>query len=206
MSRQVTAEGRLIVFEGPDGVGKSTLAAALTARFRESGVPSDLMTFPGREPGTLGSLVYRVHHEPGQFGIGTVDPTSLQLLHIAAHIDAIKGRIRPALAAGRTVILDRFWWSTWVYGIESGVPRDSLRAMIDLEKEHWEGNDPDVMFLIQRETPFRVEHDAVRFRRLSDLYLDLVDNTPDQDVYLIKNEGSVDSETARLWEVIHGAQ
>ncbi len=92
--------GCLIVFEGPDGVGKTTLAKALVKELIRRGTRCDYFSFPGRDPGTLGRLVYEVHHDPGKFGIHHIDPTSLQVLHIAAHLDAIRGRLLPALEEG----------------------------------------------------------------------------------------------------------
>ena len=93
------AQGRLIVFEGLDGVGKSTLAQHLTSRLREVGIPCRFLAFPGRESGTLGRLVYDLHHDAPRLGVSDVNSTSLQVLHIAAHIDAIEGEILPALLA-----------------------------------------------------------------------------------------------------------
>ena len=55
--------GRLIVFEGADKVGKTTLIEEFTSRLRESGVSSDHLAFPGKQPGTLGRLVYDLHHD-----------------------------------------------------------------------------------------------------------------------------------------------
>lgn len=150
-------KGRLYVFEGADGCGKSTLADGFTRRLVADGVPAELISFPGRESGTLGWHVYQLHHDPAAFGIVSLAPVSLQLLHVAAHLDAIERRIRPALAAGRTVVLDRFWWSTWVYGRVSGAAVGTLEAMIALERAHWADDLPDAIFLIGRRAPLRVE-------------------------------------------------
>lgn len=141
--------GRLIVFEGPDGSGKTELSGRLVKFLRKSGKSCAYFSFPGNEPGTLGHLVYKLHHQPKAFGIKKIDPTSLQLLHLASHLEAINKKILPALAAGRDVVLDRYWWSLWVYGSVSGVAPSVLMWMVDIEKEHW-GNILPKVFLIER--------------------------------------------------------
>lgn len=143
----MTDRGRLIVLEGCDNVGKSTLADALSAQLNSAGRSAEVLSFPGQEPGSLGRWVYDFHHAPEA---KSVNSTSLQLLHIAAHIDCIESRIKPLLAAGTDVILDRYWWSTMVYGIVGGVSRQQLNQMIAVEKEEWGTDLPTCVFLIHR--------------------------------------------------------
>ena len=143
-------QGRLIVFEGPDGVGKSTLSYALAKALTDMNIPCKHLAFPGNEAGTLGHLVYDLHHDTDAFGLHAITPTSLQALHIAAHLDVIEQRILPALRKGLCVVLDRFWWSTWVYGNVGGVDRASLDAMIRLELLQWNDIRPDVVFVVER--------------------------------------------------------
>lgn len=200
--------GRLIVFEGPDGVGKTTLAQALVGELNRRGTRCEYFSFPGRDPGTLGRLVYEVHHNPDKFSLHHVNPTSLQVLHIAAHLDAIKGRILPALEEGRSVILDRFWWSTFVYGIVEGVDRDSLDAMIALELESWADAKPTVAFLVTRKRPLRIEGSDERWRELRAAYEDLGrEQASHHPVETVHNEASIDESldfTLRVLEREHG--
>ena len=143
-------QGRLIVLEGPDGVGKTTLARALAGRLRSMGIACDQLSFPGREEGSIGSLVYRAHHETVAHGPDAISGVGLQALHVAAHLDEIERRILPALGGGRWVILDRFWWSTWVYGRQGAADCETLEALIGAELVRWRDIRPDGLFLIDR--------------------------------------------------------
>lgn len=146
----VYRNARLIVFEGPDDSGKTTLSHALVKHLNRQGIACDYFAFPGGEPGTLGKLVHNLHHDPRRMGVESLTPTSLQLLHIAAHVDAIESKILASLRIGRTVVLDRFWWSTWVYGRVTGVTDSSLKAMIRSEVLVWGKTRPAIIFLITR--------------------------------------------------------
>jgi thymidylate kinase len=195
--------GHLIVFEGPDSVGKTALAKALVEELTRRGTRCDYFSFPGRDPGTLGRLVYDVHHYPDEFGIHHIDPTSLQLLHIAAHLDSIKGCLLPALEEGCTVILDRFWWSTLVYGIVDGVDRYSLDAMIALELESWTGAQPTVAFLVTRQSPFRTEDSDERWQELRAAYENLgQEQASHHPIETIRNEASLDEALALTVQVL----
>lgn len=149
--------GELVVFEGADGVGKSELVNLFSSWLAKAGYVTDVLSFPGKEEGTLGRLVYELHARPGQFDVRTLTPASLQALHIAAHLDAIERRILPSLKSGRTVVLDRFWWSTYVYGTASGVNRLVLERMIATEKAAWGSVKPWVVFVVDRAAPLRPE-------------------------------------------------
>lgn len=165
--------GALFVFEGHDGAGKTSLARALTEKLNALNVPAQYAAFPGNEPGTLGECVYRIHHnQPGTL-VNSLSPASLQLLHIASHIDNIETRILPALKRGITVVLDRFWWSTWVYGVITGVNRKLLRSIINTEEICWGNALPSAVFLVERRTkedppPRHVQHLQEEYRQLAE--------------------------------------
>jgi dTMP kinase len=142
--------GKLIVLEGPDGVGKTTLAHDLVSLLEKKGIQSIYVSFPGREQGGLGKLVYDLHHNPAIAERASINPVSNQLLHVAAHIEVIDSVIRPALVGGCWVVLDRYWWSTWVYGKINNVSESALDSMVSIELEHWRSITPEVVYLLSR--------------------------------------------------------
>ena len=80
--------GQLFIFEGPDGTGKTTLSLRLVEWLTSQGHHSRYVSSPGRIEGSLGELVYNLHHSPEQYGLHGITPATKQLLHVAAHIDA----------------------------------------------------------------------------------------------------------------------
>jgi thymidylate kinase len=188
--------GKLIVFEGPDGVGKSTLSRALAKKLTEANIHCENLAFPGREEGTIGRLVYDLSRRPDAFGLGKLTSASWQALHIAAHLDAIEQRILPALNEGRWVILDRFWWSTWVYGNASGVERHSLDAMIRVERLQWNGVKPAVVFMIDRSGDFSQVQARDQLRKG---YHSLLEKEQSRyPIQTIHNDASVDESVNQL--------
>src|SRR5215510_14775272 len=184
--------GQLYVFEGPDGVGKSELSRRFAEQLAESGMDCEHLAFPGQDTGTLGKHVYELHHDAQRYNIAYLSPTSLQLLHVAAHIDTIENRIIPALNAGRTIVLDRFWWSTIVYGIVSGISHHTLDARIGLELTVWGSMQPTALFLIRRSHPVRPEP-MDQWRQWRDIYGRLAaEQAKKYPVYLIYNDGPIE--------------
>lgn len=191
---------QLFVFEGPDGVGKTTLARQFAARLCTQGIPSTYLSFPGAETGTLGKHVYDLHHNSGAVGVRDIHPASLQLLHVAAHIDTIETAIRPLLAQGQTIVLDRYWWSTWVYGTAAGLSESSLQAMLAIEASHWADVVPTKLFLIRRPAASHAEngengHLAAAYDRLA------ARERHRYPVEVIENGGSVEQALRQLLQV-----
>jgi thymidylate kinase len=141
----------LVVFEGPDEMGKTTLAKTLVDDLRKEGNSVVYRALPGIQTGTLGQLVYQLHHDDRSLGLARpIHPAGQQMLHIAAHLDAIEQDILPQLGRGASVVLDRFWWSTWAYGAAAGLKQDLLDKMVDVEVTLWGSVVPDALFLVRR--------------------------------------------------------
>jgi thymidylate kinase len=205
MSRNTPA-GRLIVFEGPDGVGKSTISAEFVRELSAQGQRAELLTFPGREAGTLGHLVYGIHHEAERFGVRSVTAAAKQTLHIAAHLDAIERLILPTLRKGTTVVLDRFWWSTLVYGIVGGTDRKILEALIGVERLLWGSVLPDVVLLLRRDAPIDRDEPLPRWLSLRDEYDRLAKQ--ERSVYpvaVVENAGTLSETLAQVRHVLESS-
>lgn len=183
--------GSLFVLEGPDGIGKTTIASALAEELRMQDKEVELLSFPGKETGTLGLHVYELHHEPEKFNINSLDPVALQTLHIAAHIDLIGRKILPLLTDGKIVILDRYWWSTVVYGRNFGIPEAFLESMVALEEVAWNGIRPKTVFLIDGKEPFRKELSLTKWKRLRNCYRQYVIESNAYNVEVINNSGDI---------------
>ncbi|TBD04822.1 hypothetical protein ELH21_10700 [Rhizobium leguminosarum] len=186
-----TMAGKLLIFEGPDGVGKSSIVHELKQRLpRDS---SEFLSFPGRDDGTLGKAIYRIHHAPEEFGIAGMSPLAKQALHVAAHIDVIETRIRPWIVAGKNVVLDRFWWSTLVYGSVSGGDQTALKQLVSAEETVWGDIKPAAAFLVDRDSPIdREGEDLSGWQRLREEYAQLaVVESGKYSVVKISNMGSL---------------
>ena len=117
------ARGRLIVLEGPEGVGKSTQHRLLVERLGARG--RDVVSF--REPGgtPAGDVIRQLLLDPAS----DIVPAAEALLYIASRAQLVEREIKPALARGATVILDRFFLATYAYqGWGRGLPADELSA------------------------------------------------------------------------------
>lgn len=194
----------LVVLEGPDGVGKTTLSLALCRSLREAGCQAEMFAFPGAAPGSLGQLVYSLHHEAQIYGVSEKPGVAaLQLLHVAAHVDEVAKRVAPALERGGVVVLDRYWWSTAVYGRVAGVSAAALNHMIAIEMEAWQGVRPSAVFLVQRKSQFISTANEAIHQRLRGAYARLARReATNYPVYPLDNNGELDSTTREIRDVL----
>jgi dTMP kinase len=115
--------GFFLVLEGPEGAGKSTLAAALTVRARQTGASVVAVREPGGTPAAEAARAIVLDHSHA------TGPEAELLLMLAARADLVRKVIRPALEAGSLVIADRFDLSTRAYQVAGrGLPADLVAA------------------------------------------------------------------------------
>lgn len=112
--------GRLVVFEGIDGLGKSTQLRRMANRLRAAGLP----VRTSREP-TDGPWGTELRASARADRLGLDEELHLLRLDRRHHVDAC---LRPWLAAGDIVLLDRCHWSTAAYqGARGADPAALLR-------------------------------------------------------------------------------
>jgi dTMP kinase len=113
---------RFVTFEGGEGAGKSTQIRLLADALGRSGHKVEVTREPG---GTKGAEEIRTLLVEG--GAGRWQAETEALLHFAARAEHLAHVIRPALAAGKWVLCDRFADSTLAYqGYGQGLDLDWL--------------------------------------------------------------------------------
>lgn len=132
--------GLFVSFEGIDGSGKSTQARLLFDHLQTLGHDAVLTREPGGSPGAEQIRALLVSGDVDRWS-----PETELLLFTAARRDHLERTIRPALAAGRIVICDRFADSTRMY---QGLRGDDLRAQVDALHDLMIGQEPDLTILI----------------------------------------------------------
>lgn len=113
----------LLVFEGPEGAGKTTQLRRAADWLGGRG--ERVLTF--REPGGtgLGDEIRRLLLDPAS----DIAPRAEGLLFMASRAQLVERQIAPALASGATVLLDRFFLSTYAYQVGGrGLPHEQISA------------------------------------------------------------------------------
>ena len=125
------AKGLFITVEGVDGCGKSTQAALIAAALEAAG--HDVLRL--REPGgvKISEQIRAILLDPANGEMGDVCEL---LLYEAARAQLVHQVIKPALAAGKTVICDRFYDSTTAYqafadGLDHGMVSQANELAVD---------------------------------------------------------------------------
>lgn len=101
----------LIVFEGPEGAGKSTQVRLVAEWLSAAGTQVLAVREPGGTP--LGDEIRRLLLDPAS----DIVPRAEGLLFMASRAQLVERQIAPALARGDTVLVDRFFLSTYAYQV-----------------------------------------------------------------------------------------
>ena len=137
--------GKFIVLEGIDGSGTTTQLDRAVEFLRTLGQPA----VATREPST--GPIGRLLREALLGGLNVpdgsrMDGKTMALLFAADRLDHLQREIEPNLAAGTTVVSDRYFLSSlayqaeeadraWVAGLARGIPAPDLTVLLDLPIE-----------------------------------------------------------------------
>ncbi len=124
----MSSRGLFITVEGIDGCGKSTQARLIAAALEAAG--HDVLRL--REPGgvKISEQIREILLDPANVEMGDVCEL---LLYEAARAQLVHQVIRPALAAGKTVVCDRFYDSTTAYqAFADGLDRNMVSQANEL--------------------------------------------------------------------------
>ena len=102
--------GKFIVFDGPDGSGKTTQLKLLAERLTAAG----LEVVRGKDPGgtPIGNQIRKILLEGD---LAEMDVRCETFLFMASRAQLVSEVVDPALAAGKVVLCDRYISSTWAY-------------------------------------------------------------------------------------------
>ena len=121
--------GKFITFEGIDGSGKSTQLELLASFLLRAAGGADVLTT--REPGgtSLGRALRKTFLETEE----TVAPLAELLLFAADRAQHVEFLIKPALAAGKIVVSDRYADATIAYqGAGRGFSEPTINQIIEI--------------------------------------------------------------------------
>lgn len=117
--------GRFLVFDGPDGGGKTTLVRRFAQCVKQAG----LSVCEVREPGgtAIGEQIRQILLDPS---FEAMDLSCEMLLYMASRAQLVAEQIRPALGRGELVLADRFVSSTLAYqGAAGGIDVSQIRRI-----------------------------------------------------------------------------
>ena len=178
--------GLFVVFEGGDGVGKSTQGRLLADWAQTQGIAARLTFEPGDT--AAGRMIRQIVLDPAT---GDLDPRAEALLYAADKAHHLHDVVRPALARGELVICDRYVDSMLAY---QGAGRVlDLAEVAEIARWATAGLTPDLTVLLDLEPeravgtiadPDRLESAGADFhQRARLLFLDLAARAPER--YLV---------------------
>jgi len=126
----------LIVFDGIDGAGKTTQTSILAESLNRYGY--DVVT--SKEP-TSGKWGQRLRDSAAK---GRLAPGEELVLFMEDRMEHVRDLIAPSLAAGKIVVLDRYYFSTAAYQGALGMDPEKILAQNEAFAPK-----PDILFLLE---------------------------------------------------------
>ncbi len=164
-------KGLFVVFEGPDGSGKTTVLKGVEKALTEDGV----LVCSTREPGgtPIGEVIREMLLSPDQVSMTARTEALLYAAQRAQHLEEL---ILPKVEEGYVLLCDRYTLSSQVYqGIARGLGMEKIREINDFATK---GVTPDLTLYFQisreisllrrtsRNTTDRLEQEADDFHRM----------------------------------------
>lgn len=190
--------GLFIVIEGIDGTGKSTQAKRLGEWFTAQG--RDVVL--SREP-TAGPWGKKVRESAATGRLSREDELQYFLNDRLQHVDEL---IKPSLAAGKVVILDRYYFSTMAYQGARGFDPQEIRRKNELFAPS-----PDLLLIMDLDVDTALTRIGARgdtanefeqrdsLERCREIFLSLKD---EPFVRIISSDGSLDEVAKRVIEAV----
>ncbi len=196
--------GRFIVIDGPDGAGKST-QLKLLAEFLQAGGLDVCQT---RDPGgtAISDKIREILLDRSN------DPMAVEcetMLYMASRAQLAAEVIRPALAAGRCVLCDRYISSTIAYQGAAGADTDAIHTAAEIATG---GLWPDLTVILDlpasdgldrlTSSPDRMEAKGPAFHaKVRDQFLAQAEASP-ESFAVVDAAGNVEQVQGRLREVV----
>lgn len=132
--------GKLLVLDGPDGSGKTTVQRQLAEQLRAAGLTVTLCKDPG---GTV--VGDRIRSVLLDHDLARMSVQCETLLFMASRAQLVREVVRPALAQGHIVLCDRFVSSTCAYQVAAG---DDFATIVELARYAVGRTWPDMTFIL----------------------------------------------------------
>ncbi len=193
-------KGILIVIEGLDGAGKTTIAKWLVDLFNNAGYNA-LYTY---EP--TDSLFVKALKSYNDFRSAELDA----LVYAADRLVHLRSKVLPALEEGTIVVMDRYYFSSvayqgaqgapieWVFELNKYARKPDLAIYIDVKPE------VGLMRLSKKESLSRFpEYEKIELlRKVREIYLELVNRGL---LVLVDGSRELDTVKSKVLEIIYSA-